>query len=94
MSGHGYIMARFYTKASGAKMKRVVLYTQKKCPHCDTAKRYLDEHKIQYRLCSVNEPRGSKELAAIGGRGVPTLKIGDQILRGFSVAEFEKMYRR
>ncbi|MFT5879038.1 MAG: glutaredoxin [Moritella sp.] len=74
-------------------MKRIVLYTQKKCPHCDTAKRYLDEHKIPYRLCSVNEPRGSKELAAIGGRGVPTLKIADQILRGFSVAAFEKMYR-
>ena len=74
-------------------MKRVVLYTQKQCPHCDTAKRYLDSKRIQYRLCSVNEPRGRKELETIGGRGVPTLKIGDQILRGFSIAGFEKMYQ-
>ncbi len=85
--------APFYNQTCGAKMKRVVLYTQKKCPNCDTAKRYLDEKKIPYRLCSVNEPRGSKELAAIGGRGVPTLKIGDQILRGFSIKSFENMYR-
>ncbi len=34
-------------------MKRVVLYTMGKCPHCQTAKRYLDEQDIAYRLCNI-----------------------------------------
>lgn len=74
-------------------MKRVVLYVLDKCPHCKTAQRYLDEQRIQYRLCNVKMQRGRKELDAIGGKGVPTIKIGDQILRGFSVKSFNQMYK-
>lgn len=74
-------------------MKRVVLYVTDKCPHCKTAQRYLDENGISYRLCNVKLQRGRKELDAIGGRGVPMLKIGDQILNGFSVKAFNKMYK-
>ena len=74
-------------------MKRVVLYTMEKCPHCQTAKRYLDEQKIPYRLCNVKTPKGQKEFAATGLRGVPVLKIGEQILTGFSVQGFTKLFK-
>lgn len=75
-------------------MKRVVLYTMDKCPHCQTAKCYLDEHKIFYRLCNVQSPKGRKEFASVGLRSVPVLKIGEQLLNGFSIAEFKKIFGR
>ncbi len=74
-------------------MKRVVLFTMDKCSHCQTAKRYLEEHNIPYRLCNVQSPKGRKEFAATGLRGVPVLKIGNEILNGFSVKSFNKLFK-
>lgn len=73
-------------------MKRIILYSMDKCPHCQTAKNYLDQQGISYRLCNVKTPKGQKEFAATGMRGVPVLKIGETILNGFSVKEFNKHY--
>lgn len=66
-------------------MKRVVLYTMNNCPHCQTAKRYLEQKNIPFRLCNVKTPAGQKEFSKLRMRGVPVLKIGDQILNGFNV---------
>jgi len=73
-------------------MKRVVLYTMDKCPHCQSAKYYLEQQKIPYRLCNIKTAKGQKEFSATGLRGVPVLKIGDQLLKGFSVKEFTKLF--
>ncbi|TWX65620.1 glutaredoxin family protein [Colwellia demingiae] len=73
-------------------MKRVVLYTTEKCPHCQTAKRYLEQQGIAFRLCNIKTAKGQKEFAATRLRGVPVLKIGDQLLNGFSVQAFTEMY--
>lgn len=74
-------------------MKRVVLYSMDKCPHCQTAKRYLDEQKIPYRLCNVKTAKGQKEFSAMRLRGVPVLKIGDELLNGFSITNFNKLFK-
>ena len=73
-------------------MKRVVLYSMNNCPHCQTAKQYLDKKGVTYRLCNVKTPAGQKEFRKTGLRGVPVLKIGDQILNGFSVKQFNQLY--
>lgn len=73
-------------------MKRVVLYTMEKCPHCQTAKRYLEQQGIAFRLCNVKTAKGQKEFAATRLRGVPVLKVGDQLLNGFSVKAFTELY--
>lgn len=73
-------------------MKKVVLYASDKCPHCQVAKRYLEQQGIAFRLCNVKTPKGQKEFAKTGLRGIPVLKIGDQLLNGFSVKGFTKMY--
>ena len=73
-------------------MKRVVLYSMDKCPHCQSAKQYLEQQKIPYRLCDIKTAKGQKEFAANGLRGVPVVKIGDQLLKGFSVKEFIKLF--
>ncbi|MEY8252592.1 MAG: glutaredoxin family protein [Colwellia sp.] len=75
-------------------MKRVVLYTTEKCPHCQVAKRYLEQQGIAFRLCNIKTAKGQKEFAATRLRGVPVLKIGDQLLNGFSVKTFTELYTR
>jgi len=72
--------------------KRVVLYSMKNCSHCDTAKKYLENQNISFRLCDVRTPKGQKEFAKLGLRGVPVLKVGDQLLKGFSVKAFLNLY--
>lgn len=72
-------------------MKRIVLYTMANCPHCNTAKMYLDQNNIPYRLCNVKTPVGKKEFYKTGYRSVPVLKIGDQFLKGFTVKMFINM---
>lgn len=74
-------------------MKRIVLYSMDKCPHCQSAKLYLEQQKIPYRLCNIKTAKGRKEFATTGLRGVPVLKIGDQLLKGFSVKEFTQLFK-
>lgn len=73
-------------------MKRVVLYTMEKCPHCQTAKRYLEQQGIAFRRCNIKTAKGQKEFAATRLRGVPVLKVGDQLLNGFSIKAFTELY--
>jgi glutaredoxin len=74
-------------------MKRVSLFSMPNCPHCETAKRYLEQQKITYRLVNVKSPAGQKEFAKTGYRGVPVVKIGDQFLNGFSIKGFLNLYK-
>ncbi|BCL69889.1 NrdH-redoxin [Vibrio nigripulchritudo] len=74
-------------------MKRVVLYIKDKCPHCKSAQQYLDSKGLKYRQCNAKMQRGRKELDAIGARSVPVLKIGDQVMIGWNLKNFEKMYK-
>lgn len=73
-------------------MKRVVLYSMSSCPHCDSAKRYLEKQKIKFRLVNIKTPSGQKEFARSGYRAVPVLKIGEDFMNGFSVNQFNKLY--
>ena len=73
-------------------MKRVVLYSKSNCPHCETAKKYLLQQNIKFRLVNVKTAAGQKEFAKSGFRAVPILKIGEQFINGFSIKEFNKFY--
>ncbi|MGF1724744.1 glutaredoxin family protein [Photobacterium nomapromontoriensis] len=70
-------------------MKRIVLFTQKNCPHCKDAQRYMESKGYSFRSVDVSSPRGRKEFTSTGARSVPVLKIGDRILMGWNVKNFE-----
>ncbi|MDA7745923.1 glutaredoxin family protein [Psychromonas sp.] len=72
-------------------MKRISLFSMANCPHCKTAKQYLEQQKLTFRLVDVKSPAGQKEFAKTGYRGVPVLKVGDQYLNGFTVKAFIKL---
>jgi len=63
------------------------------CPHCQTAKRYLEDKKIAFRMCNIKTPAGQKEFSKLKLRSVPVLKIGDQVLKGFDVKRFNQLYQ-
>ncbi|AOW76670.1 NrdH-redoxin [Colwellia sp. PAMC 20917] len=73
-------------------MKKIVLYSMSNCPHCDTAKAYLDKNNIAYRLCNVKTAAGQKEFRRANFRSVPVIKIGEEYLQGFKVAAFKALY--
>lgn len=73
-------------------MKRVVLYTKSKCPHCVSAKKYLDQQRIKYRQCDVTSQEGKKEFGRTGLFSVPALKVGDMMVKGFSIESFNALY--
>jgi glutaredoxin len=61
------------------------------CPHCVTAKKYLEQKKISFRLCNVKTTAGQKEFLRTGFRSVPSLKIADQLIAGFNPKQIEKI---
>jgi peroxiredoxin len=73
-------------------MKRVVLYISDKCPHSREAKKYLDDNGIKYRLTNAKMQRGRKELDAIGVSSLPALKIGNDLMIGWNLKNFKKLY--
>ncbi|NQY87825.1 MAG: glutaredoxin family protein [Colwellia sp.] len=73
-------------------MKRVVLYISDKCPHCREAQKYLDDNGIKYRLTNAKMQRGRKELDVIGASSVPALKIGNEVMIGWNLKDFRKLY--
>ena len=73
-------------------MKRVVLYISDKCPHCREAQKYLDNNGIKYRLTNAKMQRGRKELDALGVSSVPALKIGNKVMVGWNLKDFNKLY--
>ena len=54
--------------------------------------KYLDDNGIKYRLTNAKMQRGRKELDAIGVSSVPALKVGDQVMIGWNVKDFNKLY--
>jgi glutaredoxin len=72
-------------------MKKVVLYSMNNCPHCQTAKQYLEQQSIPFRLCNVKTPAGQKEFRKTGFRSVPVLKIADGFINGFNVKQLNKL---
>lgn len=73
-------------------MKKVVLYTSNRCPHCESAKKYLDSQGITYRLCNVQTPAGQKEFYRLGYKAVPVLKVGNDFMKGFNIKNFQRLY--
>lgn len=63
----------------------VTIYSAPWCAFCHMAKRYLDDHKIEYRDIDVDaDPSAARALVEKSGQaGIPVLEIGDRIIVGF-----------
>jgi len=77
------------TKPRGAR--EVVMYATPTCGYCKKARRFFAEHRIPYTEKNVNaSAEASREMRALGGRGVPTILIDDEVIRGWNEQALRK----
>jgi hypothetical protein len=72
-------------------MKRFVLHSTDKCLIAKQQSVTL-HNNVFFSLCNVKTSKGQKAFALTALCGVPVLKIGDQLLNGFSVKTFTPMF--
>ena len=76
------------------KSPRITLYSTSRCAHCRQLKQWLQQHRITFREMDIQRnPRALREFQQHGGRGVPLLRIGDQVVRGFDSKRITKLLR-
>ncbi len=70
----------------------VILYSTPTCPYCVHARKFFDEHKIEYKYVDVSLDRASamEMVQKSGQMGVPVIDIDGQITVGFQPAVFTK----
>ena len=73
-------------------MAKVKVYSSNTCPHCVTAKKYLDEKGVEYEERNVQtNPEARKELMAMGHMGVPVIIIGEDEIVGFDQGKIDEL---
>lgn len=69
----------------------VILYTQPNCRPCQAAKDFLSQKGITFVVKDVvSDEEAQRELIALGSRSTPTVRIGNQVMIGFSPAKILK----
>ena len=74
-----------------AKPPRITLYSTSRCSHCKQLSAFLRQHKIPFGEQNIERnQRAYLEFQRHGGRAVPLLVIGQQVIRGFDRKKIEK----
>ena len=76
------------TRSDGSEQPSVVMYATKTCGYCARARKWMTNNGIQWDERDVGESAvASREMRALGGRGVPTFLIGgDEVIKGYNPA--------
>ncbi|MDD2943438.1 MAG: glutaredoxin domain-containing protein [bacterium] len=65
--------------------KSVSIYVTASCPHCRNLEKFLKENSIPFRKYDVETSAvGGREYEKLGGGGVPIIKVGKKVIRGFN----------
>jgi mycoredoxin len=81
------ISARIFPPKSSplAQQGEVVLYATAWCGYCKATRDLLAREGVKYTEFDIeNSAEGAKLYRALGGRGVPVLEIGNEVIRGYS----------
>ncbi|MGX8796821.1 glutaredoxin family protein [Fusibacter sp. JL298sf-3] len=71
-------------------MKEIVMYTTSTCPHCKTAKAYLQEKGYHFIEKNVQlDKAAAEEMRHRKLMGVPAFVIGEETVVGFDPAKIE-----
>jgi glutaredoxin len=82
----GQVGSATTTSAATEGNARLVVYTTGSCGACRFAKKWMDEHSVEYEERRVDtDPTAHSELVSLGkGMTVPTFVVGgDEVLTGF-----------
>ncbi len=76
-------------------VKKVILYTIGGSLYCNTAREFLNKHKIPFeeRRIDLNEKFMDELLKIVPDDGVPTLIIDGKVYRDFNGEELKKIFK-
>ncbi len=78
---------------SSAFVEEVTLYATSWCGYCKKARAYMARNGIQYREYDIEKDRfANARYKQLGGRGIPFLIKGDEIVRGFNTASYDRFF--
>jgi mycoredoxin len=64
--------------------KPVVMFSTSTCPHCQHAREFLREARVDYQDLVIDQsPDAKQQFTTLGGSGVPLLFIGSRRIVGF-----------
>jgi len=67
-----------------SKTKTVEIFVAAWCPHCRALEKFLKEKGIRYLRHDIeNDTRSADLYKKLGGGGIPLVKIGSTLMRGF-----------
>lgn len=73
-------------------MKNIIVFTSSTCPHCETAKAYLNEKGYKYTERNIHIDQGAKqEMMARKMMGVPAFIIGEESIVGLDKAKIDML---
>lgn len=73
-------------------MDEIILYTNRICKHCDTAKRYLEQKGYSYVEKNISKDREARtDMIKRKIRAVPSFIIGDEEVIGLDTGKIEKL---
>ena len=74
---------------------RVIVYSTTWCGVCKKAKRWLRQNNISFREYDVEKSeRGRRDYKKMNGRGVPIIKIGKKVFKGFRPSRMTTALRK
>ena len=90
-------MEKYFQQSSvkRAQRPRGIMYATSWCGYCKKARKYFQENNILYREYDIEQD--SKARAAydrLGATGVPVIVYNGKRMNGFSVAGFNRIYKK
>jgi glutaredoxin-like YruB-family protein len=75
------------------KQHKVIVFSTPTCPHCRSAKRYLDKKGIQYTDVDVSrDRRAARDMVRRSGQqGVPQILIDGKLVVGFNRRKIDRL---
>ncbi|MBB5017734.1 glutaredoxin [Chitinivorax tropicus] len=75
------------------ELGRVQLYATTWCGYCQAARQYFQAKGIQYVEYDVEkDAEANRRAVGYAGPGVPVIVVGQDVMHGFSVEEFEERF--
>ncbi len=73
--------------------RSVKVFSTETCHHCVAAKRYMDEHGVEYEDADIiHDLEARREMALMTGQyGVPVIRVGSRAMVGWDPKEFERL---
>jgi glutaredoxin 3 len=81
------------TSTEKKRRPRVVVFSTPTCPHCRTAKRYLQQKGVSFTDIDVSRDQSAaRDMVRISGQqGVPVITVGGRPIVGFDRQKIDQL---